>query len=468
MKCPKCGHELGEGNLYCEVCGEEVYIVPDFEPEIENSISDVLSDVADQISPQEPPKQPVVNEEPVVVINRKTFVIGCAAILALLILCVALIGFYMFKDKSYDYQMKQADAAFSSGDYVTAEEYYEKAFSLNKDNTEPLYKIGKIYEQQGNLVKAEEMYGKVVGYRYESEAMESLINVYIQEKKYNELNAVLLQYADEELQLKYIDYMAKPPAFSLEEGTYDDVKSLELIPSTEGAIYYTLDGSEPGSDCNLYTEPIMLKNGEYKVNAVFVNSIGVCSQIVGHKYMINSDVPDDPIVAPADGTYSVPQLITVIAPIGANVYYTTDDSRPTTGSAIYTDPIAIPLGESVYHFIAISSSGSESEEVVCRYNLDVDTRITQEQALEIVKNRQFEIGRVISPEGNVEGSEGKYMYAYSELRYVQNRTLYFVSEYYQEATIRMSTGNIFAVDVYDGHLYQAIAGSNNTYTLRDF
>ena len=467
MKCPKCGHELGEGNLYCEVCGEEVYIVPDFEPEIENSISDVLSDVADQISPQEPPK-PVVNDEPVVVINRKTFVIGCAAILALLILCVALIGFYMFKDNSYDYQMKQADSAFSAKDYVTAEEYYEKAFSLNKDNTEPLYKIGKIYEEQGNLVKAEEIYGKVVGYRYESQAMESLINVYIQEKKYNELNAVLLQYADEELQLKYIDYMAKPPAFSLEEGTYDDVKSLELIPSTEGAIYYTLDGSEPGSDCNLYTEPIMLKNGEYKVNAVFVNSIGVCSQIVGHKYMINSDVPDDPIVAPADGTYSVPQLITVIAPIGANVYYTTDDSRPTTGSAIYTDPIAIPLGESVYHFISISSNGSESEEVVCRYNLDVDTRITQEQALEIVKNRQFEIGRVISPEGNVEGSEGKYMYAYSELRYVQNRTLYFVSEYYQEGTIRMSTGNLFAVDVYDGHLYQAIAGSNNTYTLRDF
>ena len=35
-----------------EVCGEEIQIVPDFEPEIENSISDVLSDVADQIDPE--------------------------------------------------------------------------------------------------------------------------------------------------------------------------------------------------------------------------------------------------------------------------------------------------------------------------------------------------------------------------------------------------------------------------------
>ena len=52
--------------------------------------------------------------------------------------------------------------------------------------------------------------------------------------------------------------------------------------------------------------------------------------------------------------------------------------------------------------------------------------------------------------------------------HVPEVTAVMLSEYYQEGTIRMSTGNLFAVDVYDGHLYQAIAGSNNTYTLRDF
>ena len=43
MKCPKCGHELKEGHLICEICGEEIQIVPDFEPEIENSITETLS-----------------------------------------------------------------------------------------------------------------------------------------------------------------------------------------------------------------------------------------------------------------------------------------------------------------------------------------------------------------------------------------------------------------------------------------
>ncbi len=484
MKCPKCGHELGEGNLYCEKCGEEVQYVPDFEPEIENSILDVMNDVAEQISPEgrnDSPRRerdPIEEFEPepevpdktkdVVVIRKRTFFITIAIAALLVISCVGLICFFMFRDNSYDYQMSCAQKALASSDYALAIDHYEKAFSLNRDNTEPLFEIGKVYELSQNLPKAEEIYGKIISYSNDQKAIDKLIQIYISEKKYNDINAVLMTYADEDMQLKYIDYMAKPPAFSLEEGTYDEVMQLELIPSIEGSIYYTLDGSEPGSDCLLYTEPIVLRNGTYKVNAVFVNGNGICSQIVGRTYVIDTDVPDDPIVMPPDGTYSVPQLITLAVPPGVNVYYTTDDSRPTTMSAIYTDPIAIPLGDSVYHFIAVSASGTESNEIICRYTLDVDTRVSQETAIDIVAQRQFEIGRVESIDGSVPGSEGKYMYAYSELRYVQNRTLYFISEYYQEGTIRMSTGNIFAVDVYDGHLYQAVAGSNNTYTLRDF
>ena len=36
---PHCGNEMIEGHLICEKCGEEIRIVPDFEPEIENSIT---------------------------------------------------------------------------------------------------------------------------------------------------------------------------------------------------------------------------------------------------------------------------------------------------------------------------------------------------------------------------------------------------------------------------------------------
>ena len=51
MKCPNCGEKLKKDFLYCEKCGEEIRIVPDFEPEIENSIIETLSAVAEEMAP---------------------------------------------------------------------------------------------------------------------------------------------------------------------------------------------------------------------------------------------------------------------------------------------------------------------------------------------------------------------------------------------------------------------------------
>ena len=46
MKCPNCGAEMKEGTLYCEHCGEDIHIVPDFEPEIEYNMEQTLHDIA--------------------------------------------------------------------------------------------------------------------------------------------------------------------------------------------------------------------------------------------------------------------------------------------------------------------------------------------------------------------------------------------------------------------------------------
>ena len=32
MKCPNCGSELEPGKIYCEHCGHEIQIVPDYDP----------------------------------------------------------------------------------------------------------------------------------------------------------------------------------------------------------------------------------------------------------------------------------------------------------------------------------------------------------------------------------------------------------------------------------------------------
>ncbi len=57
MKCPSCGNEIEPGHLYCESCGLEIRIVPDFEPEIENSITETLSTVGEEIKEREAGKK---------------------------------------------------------------------------------------------------------------------------------------------------------------------------------------------------------------------------------------------------------------------------------------------------------------------------------------------------------------------------------------------------------------------------
>ena len=49
MNCPKCGAKMESGKLYCPNCGEEIKIVPDFEPELEYNMEQTLHDIVKDI-----------------------------------------------------------------------------------------------------------------------------------------------------------------------------------------------------------------------------------------------------------------------------------------------------------------------------------------------------------------------------------------------------------------------------------
>ena len=49
MKCPWCNEEMKEGTLYCPTCGEEINIVPEFEPEIEDQCRETIESMTKDI-----------------------------------------------------------------------------------------------------------------------------------------------------------------------------------------------------------------------------------------------------------------------------------------------------------------------------------------------------------------------------------------------------------------------------------
>ena len=63
MKCHKCGAYIPEGHMYCDECGAEIKIVPDFEPEIENEIASTMSSIAGTFVKDENKKKREVQEK---------------------------------------------------------------------------------------------------------------------------------------------------------------------------------------------------------------------------------------------------------------------------------------------------------------------------------------------------------------------------------------------------------------------
>ena len=49
MVCPNCKLELKEGMLYCENCGEEIKMVPEFDTDVEHEIQMTLNSVASDL-----------------------------------------------------------------------------------------------------------------------------------------------------------------------------------------------------------------------------------------------------------------------------------------------------------------------------------------------------------------------------------------------------------------------------------
>jgi chitinase len=133
--------------------------------------------------------------------------------------------------------------------------------------------------------------------------------------------------------------MASPAA-----GTYASALTVALSTATGGAtIHYTTDGSTPTAGSALYASPISISaTTTLKAFAVHdgMNSSGVLAAV----YTINpgGETVATPTATPAGDNYPSAQTVTLATTTGgASIYYTTNGSTPTTGSALYASPITI-------------------------------------------------------------------------------------------------------------------------------
>ena len=123
-------------------------------------------------------------------------------------------------------------------------------------------------------------------------------------------------------------------------------------------IYYTMDGTDPTTSSELYTDPITI-TATMTLKFIAVDTSGNISPVQSETYtLVDTEAPN--VTATQDGT-SVTLSATDNADPNPTIYYTMDGTDPTTDSTPYSGPITIPqYATTVVKFIAADASGNIS------------------------------------------------------------------------------------------------------------
>lgn len=465
MKCPNCGNKLQEGHLICEMCGEEIQIVPDFEPEIENSITETLSTLAAMQEAEAggneegQHEQESAYEGPEAVQKSYKKIWMITGLILLFVMTACIYGVYEYHTGTAEYKIEQArkqaaaeeyDAAIASleeaylRDHSIAEILFMEAdyYYLQEDNESAVHALLQIIES--NMYSAEEV----------EEAYDKVITIYAEEEAYSKINELLMDCQDSSITGRFQSYMAMPPEFSYVEGSYEEIIPLKLSSNTSGTIYYTMDGTEPTQQSEVYTAPVFLEMGNYRISAFFVNDYGIVSDVVTKEYDINLTVPNAPEVVLYSGEYTEPTMIEVNGAENCTIYYTTDETEPTDDSVPYTGPIPMPLGKTVFKFVNVSAEGVLSDVTMRTYTLKLEDAIPTSHAVSSLISHLMDSGYLLDIAGHTTQQSGMLSYQFSSvIRAADGRDYYTIYEYYDDGTgILNRTDKVFLVEVHTGEV----------------
>lgn len=500
MKCPKCGHEIKEGHLYCDVCGEEIRIVPDFDATSDENLKISLTGVIDTESvleglnktatkeivkevEKEATKEIAVKRDQVSTVNvnksdnklndkkqkkpfNKSLVIAlviAGAVCVVLLIGAIVTNMFVGDYYSADTQYEKAFDEYQNGQYEDSIKTLKHCLSI-EDSEDPdvskyklliadnYYQLGKIDESNAVLYELKNEFPSDIN------IYEKLIRNYEKIGDYTSISKLIDESNNELIKETFSDYTVSPVTFSYEDGSYDEILYVELKSDPDCVIYYTIDGSDVNTASSEYSEPIVLDSGDYTINAFAVNSKGIQSGISTATYTVDFYVPDAPVIVTGGGTYNTPKPIVVESADYDLCYYTVNGEDPTPEDEIYKGPLPMYIGKHTYKFATISNKGVSSEVVSVDITLDLITLIDMDTAKNNLKTWMSVSGK----------NSGNFEYKCEQACVFNNQCYYIINEYMSSESDEKEkqTGNHYAVDVLTGLTYRAILNSSTgEYTL---
>ncbi len=289
------------------------------------------------------------------------------------------------QDASAEALWQVGEEEMDKGQIDKAIAHFEQAREKNGDdvNVDGLLLLGNAYEAAGRDDDAEalytEMYTDIVPTR--SEPYSNTIRIMLAQSRRPEA-AALMQIAYEKTGLstfrqQRIELLPSSPTTELVAGVYNVNKYLDLASPEGYDVYYIFNDDEavlPDAG-TLYTEPIYLDEGVYKLRAVAVNE-DLVSDELSATYKVIMDAPQTPTSSLAPNTYKTRQRIW-LHPGDENkndtditIYYTIDGSTPDADSPVYTgEPFWLPGGRVTLRAIAVNGYGKMSNTLEILYKI---------------------------------------------------------------------------------------------------
>lgn len=291
MRCPNCGEEIKEGSLYCYECGEDIHIVPDYDPNLDLTFSD-SDDEEEYEDYDDEDRKPSVFE-----MIKSGIQIVCLLV-AIFVVVTTTIKLLDFEGKDHrnpsaiqiGHQAESSEVALAPvipiPRFSYNEGYYNEIIPL-KINADEGYKV--YYTMDGSNPTER-------GFLFRD-------TLVLDDGTY-EIKAVCQaengRYSDIVTKLYQVEIiLPEAPIVNTLEGDYSRPTMIEVeIPEEEEEengeetvvgkrIVYTTDGSAPNAFSKEYTEPIPMPLGESEFTFAFIDDLGVVSELTVRKYRLN-------------------------------------------------------------------------------------------------------------------------------------------------------------------------------------
>lgn len=464
MNCPKCNAKIAEGSLYCINCGEPIQIVPDYNPVVEESLQKALGKIS--IDKESANHNGTKTSDQIQTIRKNIIligsVVGCILILLLFAVLIYKNSYFYLKNKAYE--------AIQQKEYDDAIYFLEKSVARFPNNEEMSMALGSVYCKVNDYDQAVKLYSSVIKSDSANiDAYKRIISIYEKQNKEEELRELLSQIKDKKVKEYFSAYLVDNPEFSVPEGSYTIEKSLKLSTTNDSEIYYTLDGTNPTTQSQLYIAPIMLDDGITVVTAISVNKKGIKSEPISYTYRIAGEEQTlenvSFTISPDSGTYESAQNIKIDIPNDYSIYYTTDGSDPNPDSKQYNGLLPMPMGESTMKFAIFHETELIGDIQTREYNLSVIANYPVVPAIDKLKYDLVSIGYLADLNGNVYDATFQYTYDCTGAFVYKDRIYYMIEEYVLTSSNKMPTNKRFAFDVLSGDTSYAAYDSSGNFVL---